>query len=351
MGATLAGCAARNHMRRTGAGGAQTRPRPPSQRALGTTKRDKPRARESHMPKVDLKGSVRRWVLGELLSDEEDNALKAQLEGKDTHELLVVYHNWASRLLQPRPRKVHQSAALAMNPLFIQLKAPLAQIVADIKDGRALTKYLSKRVLVVSQPPGENTKLQRRRDLDLLLNDWGMHHLHLSTEIREDGFVERTGPLLFAVFKPDDAYLLDIMDHGGWTSRHLLEVLVREFPESDSFHVIKGVSGLRKEHSEEDHRRLRNAGINTAFMIDSRAVWPREGMVSTGTTIAASRAADALLLAVEEFENNWNTKPSEIRLQLEKLGVTLPDDAVLEFIVDDKGPGVLETRSRTLLRL
>ena len=303
------------------------------------------------MPKIDLKGSVRRWVLGELLSDEEDNALKAQLEGKDTHELLVVYHNWTSRLLQPRPREVHQSAALAKNPIFIQLKAPLAQIVADIEDGRALTKYLSKRVLVVSQPPGENTKLQRRRDLDLLLNDWGMHHLHLSTKVREDGFVERTGPLLFAVFKPDDAYLLDIMDHGRWTSRHLLEVLVREFPDSGGFHVIKGVSGLRKEYSEEDHRRLRNAGINTAFMIDGRAIWPREGMVSTGTTITASRAADALLLAVEEFEEDWSSETSKRKQLLAKRGITLPDDAMLEFVVHGGNPGLLEPRTRVFFGL
>lgn len=304
------------------------------------------------MPEIDLRSSVRRWVLGELLPNEEDDALRTELKRKDTHELLIVHHNWTSRFVRPQPRRVHQSAALAENLLATQFKEALTQIATDIEEGRTLTKYLSKRVLVVSQAPGENTKLQKRKDLDLLLNDWGMHHLHLSTEVGEDGiFVERTGPLLISVFMPNDAYLLNIIEHGNWTSRNLLEILVREFPESETFHVIEGVIGLRKEHSEEDHQRLRSAGANTAFMIDGRAIWPRGGMVSTGTTIVATRAADALLLAIEEFEEDWESKTSRRKQLLAEQGITLPGDAMLEFVVDEEGPGVLELKTRVFFRL
>ena len=76
-------------------------------------------------------------------------------------------------------------------------------------------------------PANARGDLKTRRDLDLLIADWGIHHLHLSPE--RDG--RRTGDLLFAVFRPDDAYLLQILPHGNWAELSLLETIVRNWPD------------------------------------------------------------------------------------------------------------------------
>ena len=252
---------------------------------------------------------VREWVLDRLPIDESDSNLSAHLNAMDLHDLLIVYHNWHNRIPIAEPRKVHISAALGNNTLAVQFQVPITSIAKDITAGNPLKKYLSRRIKISAALPSRNRALQHRRDLDLLLNSWGIHHLHLSTNIEQDGFATRTGPLLFAVFQQGHAYLLDIVEHGNWTSLRPLEVLVREFPESGAFHTLQGVAGLSYEPDEAGRKLLRNHAINTPIMIDGKAVMPNGGMVSSGTTLAATRASDMLLEAIDHFIGNLDNIP------------------------------------------
>ena len=270
----------------------------------------------------------------------------------DAHSLLVAYHNWQSRLISENPRTVHPSSALNNNPLTQSYQEALATITADIAEGRPLTKYLSRGIKTAVALPGDSRSPQRRRDLDLMLNDWGIHHLHLSTTVETDGFVSRTGPLLFAIFNRNDAYILDILEHGSWTSQHLLEVLVREFPDSNTFHILNGVIGLSREIDGQSRRALRNHAINSPVMIDGKAILPRLGMVTTGTTVAAIRESDMVLEALSEFEETWNTEPERIRAMIPASGEALPIDPQFSFeVLASQGPIVFETQSRTFFRL
>ena len=166
--------------------------------------------------KVDLKESARQWVLQNLPYDSEDTSLVSYLNSLNAHRLLVIYHNWMNRRVKPQPRIVHKSKVFQQNPLTAQRASDIAQIIDDIKQGRDLTKYLSRDIVrAVVQIPGQ----PQRRDLDLMLNSWGVHHLHISTQVEPDGFVRRDRSLLFVVFKPKAAYLVDIMRHGEWNSR------------------------------------------------------------------------------------------------------------------------------------
>ena len=53
---------------------------------------------------------------------------------------------------------------------------------------------------------------------DDLLNDWDIYHLHLGTNLHIDGFVKRTGPMLFVRFNEQNAYFKNVMGHGSWTN-------------------------------------------------------------------------------------------------------------------------------------
>ena len=115
--------------------------------------------------------------------DRSDPQVVAALAAKEPSELLVWYLNWRRRLPQDVPRRVFKSPDFERSAAATQLQAELAQIVDDIEQGRPLRKYLSERVDVGFALPKKpaKKKLSGLRHLDLLLNAWGIHHLHIST--------------------------------------------------------------------------------------------------------------------------------------------------------------------------
>jgi hypothetical protein len=198
---------------------------------------------------MNFEEDIREFVLGNL---PHDPSFTAELRAKTPPELLIIYGNWRSRLVSMGPRRVHRSKALVANPLSAdaRYKTGLDAIIAKLENGQDVTPHLSRGIRYGYKPPSGS---RSRQDLDLLLNDWGVHHLHLSDVIEGDGFVGRTGPLLFAVFRPDDAYLIDIIDHGGWTRDHVIETMVAEWPNENL------VWELRASFPPERRRRRRTA--------------------------------------------------------------------------------------------
>jgi len=301
---------------------------------------------------ADLKESVRQWVLSNLPYDKTDNALVAYLDGLDAHGLLVRYHNWVSRFLEPRPRTVRKSQAFLANPITSLLRSELVAIIDDIEHGRDLKKYLSRRIEVAVAIPG--SPLAERRDLDLMLNDWGVHHLHVSTKMDPDGYVQRRDELLFAVFQPDTAFLVDIMNHKNWASEKVLEIVVAEWPNEGLVHEVWSPTrppSPARSLSEAQRLRLRNVGTNAAFEVAGRLYFPGGGMVGSGTTIAATRDADYLLLHLEAFADEYEADPEGFRTAFEQQhGVVLPTNPDFHFTIMDDGYGVSESNTGIALR-
>lgn len=296
---------------------------------------------------MNLVESVRRWVIANLPYNHSDTDIVGALNEKNAHGLLVTYHNWMSRLVQPIPRQIEYSVAFRANPYRETFSDALAAIEQDVRAGNDLTKYLSKGVRVALKLPG------RRRgasDLDMLLNDWGVHHLHLAVEIQADGFVQRTGPLLFARFVRDTAYFLDIADHGEWTKESVAEALVNEFPDAGGVHVVRGVVGVSREYTDEEHHRLRVAGVNTIRMIGDKAV-VGGGFNTMGHSVMAVQEADRVLAGIEQFEAYWRNDESSARAHWEEQCGRLPDAPMFEFTISESGPAIVELKSRTGLRL
>jgi hypothetical protein len=102
---------------------------------------------------MDLKESARQWVLRALPYDRTAADLVTHLNGLDAHGLLLVYHNWMSRLIKPRPRAVHKSKAFEQNPLTLQRASDLVKIIDDIEKGGDLRKYLSRGVKAAAAIP------------------------------------------------------------------------------------------------------------------------------------------------------------------------------------------------------
>ncbi len=293
----------------------------------------------------DFENDIREHVLDNLPCEPE---FRASLETEDTRSLLIIYANWAERIISAVPRIIYEAEALISNPLSSdpRYKPGLDAIRQKIVRGDDLTGHLSKRITKGYRPSQtDQMNLSRRPDLDLMLSDWGVHHLHISDNIESDGFVERTGPLLLAVFHRNTAYLIDIVDHGKWTKRSILEIIVREWPDAGIVYEMKGALGLSQSYDDDEHKQLRNAAINVLHEIDGKVWMTPGGMTTAGGSISATRQSDQLWDCIEQFQQRLTSDPSWLQEVIASNQLSVPNCAALKFIFVDGGYGVFERHS------
>ena len=114
-----------------------------------------------------------------------------------------------------------------------------------------------------------STRIRHATARDGLLWCYGMHHIHLGSEMEADGFVKRSDHLLFAIVAPEDAYFVDVRPHppkGGieWSSQHLLRIVHTHWPELIEANVLHGVYSTQLADGEIDGEihELRRKNVN-----------------------------------------------------------------------------------------
>jgi hypothetical protein len=298
---------------------------------------------------MDFDADIREQILARLPRAPE---VDAEISAMATRDLLTIYVYWLSRLISPQPRQVHKSKVLLANPLATDTRyAPgLHQIISRVTNGEDITPHLSKDIRTGYQSSSASTA-QRRKDLDLMLSDWGIHHLHLSTEMDTDGFyVKRDRPLLFAAFRPADAYLIDIADHKSWTRVDILSTIVEEWPDAGIVHKIDGLTSPSVSGAER--QRLRDAGIGGAMIEINDATYSPAALMSTaGLTFDSVRSADKLLSDVTWFRDQITKSGSIVASALVDADITLPPSTDLHFTFLERGYGAVDRNTGFVFRL
>jgi hypothetical protein len=186
----------------------------------------------------------------------------------------------------------------------------------------------------------------------MLLNNWGVHHLHISSTVEADGFVERRPkePLLFVSFTADAAYLIDLMKHGDWCRDHVLEVLASEWPRAGVIYEVKGVAPP-PPITEQQRANLRGNHYNAAFSSGGRTFMPRGFMSASGTTMEAWLYARYLLQRIREVETALTVNPRGCAAVFERHNSVFPDKPEFTFTIGDDGPAILEKKTGTRIAL
>jgi hypothetical protein len=293
--------------------------------------------------------TVADWVIKVLPHDASDANVVAALRRKYPGELLTLYFNWQNRLIPVQPRTVMRSVEFDQNPFTAERSQAIAQIVRDIEGGGDLTKYLSRRVQIgFALPPNPDKKrLSALHHLDLLLNEWGVYHFHLSTTVESDGFVERDDPLLFAMFRADKGYLLDIGTHKTFADDRLAEIAISNWPNDQLFVELKGILGLRggASYTSDARKQLRSAGIASFIQIGDRVFSSPGGISSAGTTTQASIWSMRIMRALKKFEERMLADSSEVVALIRRHGGVPGDPPEFEFAIFQNGFGVIEKAS------
>jgi hypothetical protein len=295
-----------------------------------------------------LMASVRQLVLDHLPYDRSDPDVVAALTSMSPSGLVARWLNWTWRIPPSVPREVLKSRELSSNPLLSHHLTDIEALTGAIARGADLEKYLSKAVRHGYVNP-TGMALHRRQDLDLMLNAWGVHHLHLSQEMRDDGFVRRGGIIIFAVFRKDRAYLVDLMSHGDWAREHVIRVLVGNWPDDGLVDEVRGVVGVSRSRTEEEALTLRKAGVNSFLEIDGKVYMPRGGMSLAGIGIDAIRQADNIVITLEEFADQYDRDPGSITGLVSDVPFPSNPDFAASF--GPEGYGVTEMKSGVFFRL
>jgi hypothetical protein len=170
-----------------------------------------------------------------------------------------------NRRLPDEVWKVQKSSEILANPFSAQYAAGLHIIENNFINGRSNRAHQSKTT--------DTTEYN-----DLLFNDWGIHHLHLSDQY-EGAFCKRTSPVLFVYFRDDTAYFLDILEHGPasphvWADEHLIAVIDKNWPKISDDYLLKGALDLEAGYTPEERMKLRKAGITSLLKVRGKIFAP-----------------------------------------------------------------------------
>jgi hypothetical protein len=210
---------------------------------------------------------------------------------KDAHGVCVDHWNAYARRVSARPRTVSWSNELrAREPnLPADLRAGIAAAEVELQTGADVTPRLSR-------------KLSEVEFNDKMLHDWGIHHLHLGTTVDPDGFVKRTGDVLFVMVRRDAVYLLDVRDHKAWTDDGLVDIVHTNWPDTIAAYRFSGVSAtaLTKQQRKNVRDRNANAGVTTKDGTFYCGIGG--GLVASSANLNAIRWGDYILATAKEIE-------------------------------------------------
>jgi hypothetical protein len=242
----------------------------------------------------------------------------------------IRYFNMVSRLIPLRPRNVLLPEGFICPP---GLEAGLQIVLDQITIGSDLRSHTSRRIMDVDFS-------------DPLLNDWGIFHLHLGTVVESDGFIARTGPVLFVRFDNSNAYLITIQDHGAWSDQAMLSVLHNNWPESiQAFHA-PDILGLQHNLSNDEISKLRKAGGTSMIEVAPNFVYmPLGGGVTSGglsagkgkVGIRVRRNANAWQKRISILEDDFRAKYRQYLITVNRLDLAHLTDISYKLKATEEG--------------
>lgn len=222
-------------------------------------------------------------------------------------DLFIAHFNWLHRRISPKPRIVHAPNNLQVPAQFTR---EVDTIRRDIEAGVSITPRLSRRITDWASK-------------DSMLSDWGVYHIHLGSLLDADGFMARTGPLLFARFDDASAYLLGVFDHGSWTNQEVVEIVHANWPAMIERYKLDATQ-LNLEPTSDQRKELRAAGINAPVQLKDGTIYQPigGGMASDGTPMDISLK---LVNARTNCRRGQEVAAAEL---LKQVGQTRPDQTL-----------------------
>jgi hypothetical protein len=137
----------------------------------------------------------------------------------------------------------------------------------------------------------------------------------------DGNFIERTGPLLFALLIEDKFYAIGIFSHGAWADQDVVEIIHRNWSSVVERYKIKGVASVT-QLTEKERLALRKRNANSFVTVQDGTVYSPigGGMVSSGFNVQAVMAKDRQRVMLKNLEEHLNHQLENLRELFEKHG-------------------------------
>jgi hypothetical protein len=215
----------------------------------------------------------------------------------NVHKCLIDFMNLEMKLIKPVPRNVFISKELKSRIIPIENRLALISIENKIRTGIDVNYHKNKGTF----DPTYN---------DLLLNDWIIHHLHLSDKKtnKNQRFYDRTKYVLFAAFNPTQAFLIDIRTHGKngephvFARKELLEIMDNNWPTILKDYNVEDDIKLTHNPTDEEIDTARKKGLTFfATKVNERAIInPGIGITTSGHNIHIVKRANEIVRYIQE---------------------------------------------------
>jgi hypothetical protein len=155
---------------------------------------------------------------------------------------------------------------------------------------------------------------------DDLLNDWHIFHFHLGQNVENDGFIERTDPLLFARVTETYFYEINIYGHGNWSNLDLVEIIHKNWPETIENFALNNILGLTYAPTSGDIATLRKNQINSFIQTEDGTIYAPigGGYMSDGSSTAAVIEAHKNTRYIRQLEKWIKDNPTIIIEEIKK---------------------------------
>lgn len=237
-------------------------------------------------------------------------------------DISIKFFNLLKRIVDPVPRKVLVAKEFSYPPEYDQI---VKEIQEKVEKGQDLSPHLSKKLMDLDYD-------------DPMLNDWGIHHLHLGNTTDGSGFVNRTGLLLFVRFEMEKAFFINVMPHGSWTKQNIITIIHNNWPDSIKMYRLNGIISLEPKISDSDISKLRRAGVQTFVQIDDGVIYAPigGGYASSGTSVEVVRTSDYYAKRIRSLEKTIIDNLDNLIVDAAAKGVSLGEhlEFKLEFFTE-----------------
>lgn len=254
---------------------------------------------------------------GELVNRLEDMGIKYD-KSDDTYHVLLNYLNVINRMIYNVRRKVFISDEI--NKKVHNKEIPTEYIEAlelfysKFRNGDDINPYLSRRIYK-SKLSKYKKSYQGKESRDLLLYDWGIHHLHLTPEDvnASEKTSTRSEYLLFIKVKQNAVYFIDALKHDTkeFANKDLIRIIDRNWPQLLKDKVLSDVK-IRREFTEEEIIKQRQAGNLVFYSIDGKTYGLiGGGITSNSISITYTRIANDIFNMLNKYEKDINKLKEE----------------------------------------
>ncbi len=267
-----------------------------------------------------------------------------QLKYRIAWNIAFQFFNIRKRSIEPRSRIAVLSQELGRRTLSAAHKASIDLIVSESQTGASLTHFMT-------------TSMQDAAYDDTLLNDWGIVHFHLGSPTPDKPslitklatFVSRSGPLLFVFPTYSHLYLIDVLAHGSWAERDMIEILHCNWPNILSPYRLPGVTSGIVMPDEETIKALRKAGVSYPLMVSDGTVYmsPGGGYSSDRSSAYAVDKANQLFNTIRRLDELIRAQADSLIRRINAQFGTTIDNLNLSLHYDGQQFNVIETQTRT----